>query len=382
MTPVPFLLWMLIAQTAPMAAVERAVLGGIREGVYPGAVVMIGTRDTVLWSQGYGHFTWSSTSPVPDPDSTLFDLASLTKVVATTPAAMVLAQDGRLDLDRAVVSYLQGFSGPGKDRVTVRHLLEHRSGLRAFLSLDRLTNTPEDAKALVLGEALSHDPGGRVVYSDLNAMLLGWVVEAVSGLPLDRFVEEHVFAPMGMGSTRFRPPRVLRSHIMPVGLWRGHAIAGEVHDQNAARLGGVSGHAGLYSTGRDLASFAQTLLRVGRTASGEEMFTAGVVRHFTRRGTGNRALGWEMRDTTTVEQIGASLSAAAYGHGGFTGTSIWIDPDGDLFVILLTNRVFAPRTSHSITKLKRVRGEVADQAVLLRREHCRGRSPSEPLRCG
>jgi CubicO group peptidase (beta-lactamase class C family) len=370
-----------LSQANPVSAIERSVVNGIREGVYPGAVVVIGTKDTVLWSRGYGHFTWSPASAVPDPDSTLFDLASLTKVVATSGAAMLLVQEGRLDLDRALQAYLPEFAGPGKDRVTVRHLLEHRSGLRAFLPLNRLTASAEEAKARVLAEQLRLDPGGQVVYSDLNAMLLGWVVELVAEMPLDRYVEERLFPAMGMVSTRFRPPRTLRPRIMPVGLWRGHAIAGEVHDQNAARLGGVAGHAGLYSTGHDLAKLAQTLLRGGLTSGGQELFTPGVVRHFTRRGSGNRALGWEVRDTTTAEQTGSSLSAAAYGHGGFTGTSIWVDPDRDLFVIVLTNRVFAPRTGSSITKLKRIRGEVADQAVQLRHEWCRTR-PAETIdRC-
>ncbi len=381
MTLVSLLVWVALAQSEPIANLEHAVLGGIRDGVYPGAVVVIGTQDTVLWSRGYGHFTWSTSSAVPDPDSTLFDLASLTKVVATTAAAMLLVQEGRLDLDRAVQAYLPGFAGAGKDRVTVRHLLEHRSGLRAFLSLDRLTQSADEAKARVLNETLSYQSGGRVVYSDLNAMLLGWVVEVVADMPLDRYVEAHVFPPMGMASTRFRPPRSLRPRIMPVGRWRGHPIAGEVHDQNAARLGGVAGHAGLYSTGRDLARYAQTLLRGGRAADGMDVFTPGVVRHFTRRGSGNRALGWEVRDTTTAEQTGGSFSAAAYGHGGFTGTSMWIDPDQDLFVILLTNRVFAPRTSSSITKLKGVRGAVADHAVFLRRASCGGQGPDDVLRC-
>jgi len=375
------LFWVALFQANPVAALERSVGNGIREGVYPGAVVVIGTKDTVLWSRGYGHFTWSPASAVPDPDSTLFDLASLTKVVATTTAAMLLVQEGRLDLDRALQSYLPEFAGPGKDRVTVRHLLEHRTGLRAFLPLNRVTESAEEARTRVLAEPLRLDPGGQVVYSDLNAMLLGWVVELVAEMPLDRYVEERLFRPMGMLNTRFRPPRTLRPRIMPVGLWRGQAIAGEVHDQNAARLDGVAGHAGLYSTGHDLARFAQTLLRGGVTPGGDELFAPGVVRHFTRRGSGNRALGWEMRDTTTAEQTGSSLSAAAFGHGGFTGTSIWIDPDGDLFVILLTNRVFAPRTRSSITKLKRVRGELADQAVQLRHEWCRARSAAETDRC-
>ena len=355
----------------PAAAIDSAVRAGIVQGIYPGAVVVVGTGTRVLHAKGYGHFTWDEASQSPDPEATLFDLASLTKVVAATPAAMVLVDDGRLDLDRAVREYLPAFRGEGKDRVTVRHLLEHRSGLRAFMRLNELADNADQARSLVLAEPLRRPPGTAVEYSDLNAMLLGWVVEAVAGQALDAFVREAVFDPAKMADTRYQPPRNLRPRIMPVGRWRGVAIAGEVHDQNAAVLGGVSGHAGLYSTGADLARYAQVLLSEGKAADGAAVFSEGAVRHFTRRGEENRALGWEMRDPDDDEgSAGSLLSADAYGHGGYTGTSIWIDPARDLFVIVLTNRVFAPRTSRSIAKLRAVRAEVADWAVRLKDDVC------------
>jgi CubicO group peptidase (beta-lactamase class C family) len=368
----PVLLFTLLAvQQQPAAAeIGRAVQDGIAGGVYPGAVVVVGTAHRVLHARGYGHFTWDTASPVPGPDNSLYDLASLTKVVAATPAAMVLVDDGRLDLDRSVQHYLPAFRGVEKQRVTVRHLLEHRSGLRAFLPLNELAADAAEAKALVLAEPLRFAPGTRMEYSDLNAMVLGWVIEAVAGMPLDEFVLQQVYDPAGMSDTRFRPPRSARARIVPVGLWRGHAIAGEVHDQNAARLGDVSGHAGLYSTGADLARYAQIFLDEGRLPDGTEVFSAGVVRHFTRRGAAHRALGWEMRNPDDNASTGGLLSADAFGHGGYTGTSIWIDPQRDLFVIVLTNRVFAPRTGRSITKLKAVRTRIADAAVALREDLC------------
>ncbi|MEE8133478.1 MAG: serine hydrolase domain-containing protein [Gemmatimonadales bacterium] len=355
------------------AQVDAAVQGGIDGGSFPGAVVVIGTMRGVLYTNGIGHFTWDADSPVPDPDSTLFDLASLTKVVATTPSIMRLVEQGELDLDSPVVRHLPGFAGGNKDAVTIRHLLEHRSGLRAFLPLNTETETAEEAKARVLSEPLRWDPGGRVAYSDLNAMLLGWIVEAVGREPLDVLAAATVFDRLGMTSTQFRPPRSARSRMVPVGLWRGHAIAGELHDQNAVRLGGVSGHAGLYSTGADMAVYARMWLGKG-TVDGTTVFRPGMVDHFRRRGPGNRALGWQMRDTTESDNTGTKMSSATFGHTGYTGTSIWIDPIQDLFVILLTNRVFSPR-GPSITTLKRVRGEVADAAVALRREVC-GANPS------
>ncbi len=361
---------LLTLQAGPAAQVDEAMEDGIRSGVYPGAVVVIGTGDSVLLARGYGHFTWSDASRVPDPDSTLFDLASLTKVVATTPTVMRLVDAGAIDLDMPVQSYLPDFKGDGKESVTVRSLLEHRSGLRAFLPLNDRSETAQEARRLVLEEELRWAPGSRVVYSDLNAMLLGWIVENASGQSLDSYAAAEVFRPIGMTRTMFKPPRSLVPSMAPVGLWRGHVIAGELHDQNAVRLGGVSGHAGLYSTGRDLALYAQVYLNGGRDRTGAQLFASATVLEFTQRGAGNRALGWEMRDTTDQSNSGRLLSVGAYGHGGYTGTSIWIDPSRDLFVIILTNRVFAPRTRRSITQLKAIRARVADAAVGLRDDAC------------
>jgi len=361
------MIWPLVAlglqAAATLPVIERAVRDGIARGVFPGAVVVIGRRDTVLLAQGYGHLTWSANSAVPRPDSTLYDLASLTKVVATTPAVMLLVEAGRLRLDGPVREYLADFQGPGKDRVTVRQLLAHTSGLPAYRRFYEQAKDAVTLRRLVTEEPLRRTPGSRVEYSDLNGILLGWIVEAVSGEPLDRFVRERVFAPAGMLETRFQPPRAVWRRTAPVGVWRGTPVAGRVHDQHADRLGGVSGHAGLFSTGTDLARYAQILLRGGRTASCSRLFREATVAEFTRAAAKGRSLGWEMRDTTTADNAGTRLSAAAYGHTGFTGTSLWIDPEQDLFVIVLTNRVYAPRARRSITQLKAIRGRVADAAV-------------------
>lgn len=357
-------------QLGAASQIDRAVADGIADGVFPGAVVVVGTRERVLYAEGHGSLTWTAADAVPSPDTTLCDLASLTKVVATTPAIMLLVDAGRVSLDERVQHYLAGFTGSGKEAVTVRHLLEHRSGLRAFLPLNELAESAADARRLVLKEPLRWPPGRQVVYGDLNAMLLGWIVERVSGMGLDRFIESELFAPLELPETRFRPPPEMRHRIAPVGLWRGHVIAGRIHDQNAAILGGVAGHAGLYSTGRDLARYAQLWLRRGRNAAGRRVLRAETIAEFTTWGADNRALGWEMRDTVSQENTGLLLSRSAYGHGGYTGTSIWIDPEQDLFVIVLTNRVFAPRERNSIRALKRIRARVADAAVKLRLERC------------
>lgn len=187
-------------------------------------------------------------------------------------------------------------------------------------------------------------------------------------MALDRFVEDEVLPGLGMRHTRFRPPRSLHRVTVPNGLWRGTPVAGKVHDQNAAIFGGVAGHAGLFSTGADLARYAQVWLRNGRTAACVPAFRPGTIAAFSRRAAGHRALGWEIRDTASVDNTGVRLSAAAFGHTGFTGTSLWIDPAQDLFVVVLTNRVYAPRAGRSITRVKEIRGKVADAAARLAAE--------------
>lgn len=351
------------AQVSPANHLDGVVRGGIAAGIYPGAVVVVGRSDSVLLARGYGHLTWSSSSPIPSPDSTLYDLASLTKVLATAPAVMRLVEAGRLRLTDPVQQHLLQFAGPGKEAVTVAHLLSHTSGLRAFLPLNELAPDAGTARRLVFEEPLRWPPGSRVEYSDLNALLLGWIVERVSGRPLDEFASAEIFRPLGMSQTRFRPPRSAWPRTAPVGVWHGTPVAGTVHDQNAARFGGVAGHAGLFSTGQDLARYAQLLLNQGRGQDCRAVLQPATVAQFGRQWSGNRTLGFELEDTRSADNSGVRLSPAAFGHTGFTGTSLWIDPERDLFVIMLTNRVYAPRVSRSITRIKLLRGLVADAAA-------------------
>jgi CubicO group peptidase (beta-lactamase class C family) len=365
-----FTLISLMAQLATTASVEQAVASGIHDGVFPGAVVVIGTRDSILLARGYGHLTWSASSPVPDPDSTLYDLASLTKVVATTPSIMLLVEKGMVQLDRPVQYYLPEFAGAGKEGVAVWNLLAHNSGLRSFLRLDTLARDSATARRIVMSEPLSWKPGTRVEYSDLNAMLLGWIVERVSRVPLDRFAAANVFAPLDMQETMFLPPRLVYRRTAPTNLWHGTSIAGAVNDQNAARLGGVSGHAGLFSTGSDVARYAQLYLRGGMTGDGKRLFLPKTIELFTQRTAGNRALGWESRDTTKADNSGKAMSSAAFGHTGFTGTSVWIDPRRGVFAVVLTNRVYSTRAKKPFTRIKQIRGQVADAAVALAVERC------------
>lgn len=353
------------------ATFDVLVEDGIERGAFPGAALVIGRRDTVLFAKGYGRLTWAGTSGAVDPDSTLYDLASLTKVIATTTAMMLLVERGRARLDTPVATYLPEFRGEGTAAVTVRELLTHTSGLRATLPLAREAADSAAALRLVFAATPIVPPGTRVVYSDLNAILLGEIVGRQGGAPLDRFSAREIFTPLGLRHTMFHPPAWIVRRIAPTGVWHGRSVAGVVNDQNAAKLGGAAGHAGLFATARDVARFAQFMLREGALADGHRLLKPETVRLFTTRavnpgnGAEARALGWETVPTgEQVSSAGTRFGPRSYGHTGWTGTSLWIDPDRDLFVVLLTNRVFAARARRSFTILKEVRGRVADAAAL------------------
>lgn len=359
-----------LMQSHPAGQIDSIVRSGVLDGVYPSAVVVVGTSDSVLLKRGIGSMTWEPGNP-PDPDSTLYDLASLTKVVATASGLLVLVDQGAISLDAPLATYVPDFRGRDKERVTVRHVLTHRSGLRAFLPLHTSTTDATSARHRVVTEELRWPVGSRVEYSDLNSMLAGWAIEQASGQRLSDFVRDAVFDPLGMTRTQYGVPVEDRRWAAPINLWRGHPISGVVHDQNAERFGGVSGHAGVYSTGMDVARLSQWYLRRGRTAEGIQLVSGSVMDEFTTRGDRNRALGWEMKDPSSADNSGELLAARSFGHTGFTGTSVWIDPSQDVFVVLLTNRVMAPRHPRSIAALKGIRGQVADAAVRLRWYACR-----------
>ena len=340
--------------------------GGIKRGIYPGAVVVVGRRGSVLYSQGYGHQTWDPKSPVPTPDSTIWDLASLTKVTATTPSVMRLVEQGRVDLDRPVATYLPRFTGGRKGEVTVRMLLDHTSGLRSYVQFFRLAPTRDSAIALLYAEPLRRPPGKSAEYSDLNFLLLGLLVERVAGEPLDRFATREVFIRPECCARCLLLPRSLYESVVPTGVWHGHPSRGVVNDQNAVRFGEVAGHAGLFSTGTDLARYARLWLSEGALGD-RRVLETGTIRRFLQPGasSGNRLLGWERRDPPGKEPVAAGtlLTDSTYGHTGWTGTELWLDPVRDLFLIFLTNRAYDPRVGRSISELRAVRARLADAAV-------------------
>ncbi|MEO7963515.1 MAG: serine hydrolase, partial [Gemmatimonadaceae bacterium] len=262
-----------------------------------------------------------------------------------------------------VQKYLPEFTGEMKDLVTVRQLLMHRSGLPAGRELWRMASSPAQAKEIVLSTPLGCRPGVCYEYSDLGADVLGWVVESISGQTLDAFLHERVFQPLGMTDTGFNPPDSVRYRVAPteVSPPRGYPLRGEVHDENAFALGGVAGHAGLFSTASDLAVFAQMMLN-GGSYDDVRILSDSTIALFTRRAAGTRALGWD-----TAEGQGGSgefLTETAFGHTGYTGTSMWIDPDHEMFVVLLTNRVHAARARRPAKVIADVRADLADAAVL------------------
>jgi serine-type D-Ala-D-Ala carboxypeptidase len=348
-----------------LATINRVVERGIKAGGYPGASVVVGRKGAVVWQKGFGHLGWTKDAANVTADSSIYDLASLTKVVGTTTALMILFDEGKVHLDDSVVKFIPEFTGGDKDAVTIRQLLEHRSGLPAGRDLWRIAHSPEEARAAVIATDLEAKPGAHYEYSDLGADMLGFVVEKISGQTLDQFLAARVFTPLGMKETRFKPDASLRGRIAPTEINppRGYPLRGEVHDENAYALGGVAGHAGLFSTASDLAIFAQMMLNGGEF-NGTRIVADSTVKLFTTRakGAGTRALGW---DTCDGEYgCGKYMGEESYGHTGYTGTSLWIDPENEMFVILLTNRVHAATARRPAKVISDVRADLADAAEL------------------
>jgi len=346
-----------------LGAIDRVVERGIKAGGYPGAAVVVGRNGAAVYEKGFGKLSWSESSTPVDAQRTIYDIASLTKVVATTTAIMILYDEKKIGLDDPVVNYIPTFGGGDKDKVTIRMLLTHTSGLPAGRDIWRIAQTPLEARALVLATPLEGRPGAQYIYSDLGADVLGLLIEVVAGEPMDKFVERRVFAPLGMNETMFRPADSLRYRVAPTEVTppRGYPLRGEVHDENAYALGGVAGHAGLFSTAADLSVFAQMMLNGGEY-NGVQIISKPTVDLFVSRAFGHRALGWDTAEGDYGS--GRFLGPTAYGHTGFTGTSMWIDPEREMFVILLTNRVHAARALRPAKVISDVRSDLSDAAVL------------------
>jgi CubicO group peptidase (beta-lactamase class C family) len=357
-----------------LPAVDAVVREGIAARAFPGAVLAIGREGSLVHLQAFGRLTYDEGAAAVVPD-TIYDLASLTKVVVTTTLAMMLVDEGKLDLEARVQSFLPAFVGGGKELVTLRQLLTHSGGLLWWARLYEVVKGQAAYLERIVAMDLDYEPGSKSVYSDLGLILLGAVIERLGGAPLDELARERVTGPLGMKDTLYRPPAELVPRIAPTenDPWRGRVLRGEVHDENAAALGGVAPHAGLFGTAPDLARFATMLLDEGR-GPGRRLVSRATVELFTERAgvpLASRALGW---DTPTNETgvrsstrgapgytaAGSLLSPRSFGHTGFTGTSMWMDPERELYVILLTNRVHPTRENNAIGA---VRAQLADAAV-------------------
>jgi len=336
----------------------------VREHAAPGASLAVGRYGRLVHLRGYGRLD-TAVASAPVDTNTIYDMASLTKVIATTTAAMILEEQGLLDLDRTVASYLPAFNAPDKAGITMRMVMTHRGGLEAFAALYKTFSGREQYLEQINQRPLKSVPGTQTVYSDWDMILTQLVIEKITGTPLDRFVDDKIFRPLGMTSTMFTPDSSLKVRIAPteIDTARGGLVWGKVHDENAYAMGGIAGHAGLFSTARDLSVFAQMLLNGGAYDSVRIVKAATIARWTAPQGRGSsRALGWDTPSPNS--SAGRYFSQRSFGHTGFTGTSIWIDPTRDLFVILLTNRVDPTRETSRYVPLRRAVADAVQQSIL------------------
>jgi CubicO group peptidase (beta-lactamase class C family) len=356
--------------------VDKIIDNAIAAQTFPSAVLVVGNSKEILYENAYGRLTYDDDAK-PTTLKTIYDLASVTKVIATTSAIMKLYEEGKIDLDAPVASYIPEFAVNGKGDITVTNLLLHNSGLTAWTPFYQTMSTAQEVKNAVFNCTKEYQTGTQTIYSDYNAFLLGEIVERISGLRLDKFCKQNIFEPLGMTDTDFLIPLSEDYRIAPTEYdtyWRNQLLIGYVHDEMAAMLEGVSGNAGLFSTGPDLFRFMQTMLnkgkypderRMSKIVAYDTLFKEQTVDFFTTKVTGlgynnTRALGWETKAEPTryPSQCGSKFSVNCFGHTGYTGTSVYCDKDKNIIVILLTNRVYPKRGNEEI---RNVRPKVTDE---------------------
>ena len=348
------------------ARLDSVVRVALAEGAAPGAAIAVGRWGRLVHLRGYGTMEYGA-GAAPASPTTLYDLASLTKVVATTTAAMLLEETGKLDINRTVASYLPEFDAPDKAAITVRMLLTHSGGFEAYAPLYQNLRGRGEFLREIRQRPLAYVPGSRTLYSDWDMVVMQAVIERITGTSLDQYADGHFFRQLGMSDTRFNPDTsdaTLRRRIAPTtsDAIRGY-LRGTVHDGNAWALGGVSGHAGLFSTARDLAIFAQMLLDGGSYGDVRILAPQTIARWTSRQGPGvSRALGWDT--PAPASSAGRYFTPRSFGHTGFTGTSLWIDPERGLFVVLLMNRVTPRGEATRHVQLRRDVADLVQSAVL------------------
>ncbi|MBI1803579.1 MAG: serine hydrolase [Ignavibacteriae bacterium] len=346
-----------------LAKVDSVINRAIRDSAFPGAQVLVARDGAIVYNKSFGHLDYSPASSAVNAN-TLYDLASITKVVATTSAVMRLYDEGKIRFDDLVINSLPEFNNKGKGKITIRNLLMHNGGLPAFKQLYRTAKSPQEVLDSVFQTELIYRTGDSTVYSDFDFIVLGKIVERITGVTLDKYVDSVFFKPLGMMRTKFNPDSSSWANIAPTefdSVVRKQIVRGTVHDENAYVLGGVSGHAGLFSTAGDLAIFMQMIMNGGQYG-GIQFIRSETITLFTTKASekGTRALGWDTKTMNGYSSAGSFFGPKTFGHTGFTGTSIWADPEKKLFIIFLTNRVHPTRAN---TKIMQVRPAVHDAVV-------------------
>jgi CubicO group peptidase (beta-lactamase class C family) len=353
------------------------------EGAAPGVAIAVGRWGRLVHLRSYGRIDVAPDAPAVT-DSTMFDMASLTKVVATTTASMILEDEGKLNLDAPVHTYLPELNDSAKAGITVRMILTHSGGFEAFATLWRDFRGRAAYLEQINARPLAYTPGDSTIYSDWDFVLMGLIIERITGMPLDQFVASRVWEPLHLRDTgfnplasgalpadssctaAFRPDHPLLSRIAMTEIdtaYRHIHVHGIVHDENACALGGVAGHAGLFSSARDVAVFCQMLLNGGQYGGVNLIEPATIARWTARQKRGSsRALGWDT--PSGHSSAGRYFSARSFGHTGFTGTSIWVDPERGLFVVILTNRVDPTRANTRHEALRRDIADAVQSAIL------------------
>ena len=352
---------------AKFADADAAVGRAVAEGKIPGAVLVVGRRAGVVYEKAYGSMAVAPTTR-PMAVDTVFDLASLTKPMATATSVMKLVGEGKIDLDAPAARYLPDFAQGGKGAITIEQLLRHHSGLIADNPMGDYDDGPAAALAAIDAAPPKAVPGEAYIYSDVNFIVLAEVVRAVSGRPVDEYAAAEVFAPLGMDDTGFRPPASLRPRIAPTERRGGEFMVGDVHDPRAWALGGVAGHAGLFGTAGDVARWCRMLMNGGELDGARVLSESAVAQMVEPKslpdGTGSRGLGVDVDSPYAPSPRGDRFPAGTtFGHTGWTGTMFWVDPAGDAFVVLLTNRVH-PDGKGEVLALRRAVSTAAAEAML------------------
>jgi beta-N-acetylhexosaminidase len=346
-----------------LARLDSVMSDAIQDHAFPGGQLLVAKDGAVVYNKSFGSFEYNSKSAKVSA-STIYDIASVTKVIATTSAIMRLYDEEKILLDDSVMKYIPEFRNHDKEKITIRNLLLHNGGLPAFKRLYLTCKSPEEVLDSVYQTETIYSAGDSTVYSDFNFILLGKIVENISGVTLDKYADSVFFKPLGMTSTIYNPSSSNLKKIAPTeydSVYRKRLIQGEVHDENAFALGGVSGHAGLFSTSSDLSIFLQMIMNGGSYAGKQYLKPETVKLFTTRQGKhSTRALGWDTKTMNGYSSAGSLFGEKSFGHTGFTGTSVWVEPEKNIFVILLTNRVYPTRNN---SKIMQIRPKVHDAVI-------------------